>query len=240
MKYGRLAARRPVGLRDLTAYAGGPLPSAPPQVTPPSVADWGMYGNDQFGDCTAAGVVHLRMANAAEHAETETFPTEQEVVAEYFALSGGQDTGLVEADVLQTWQTTGLWGNKIVGYAPVDHRNQAELRSVVAAFGASYLGVAMPAPAQGQFAAGQPWDLTSTSADRQIEGGHCIVLAGYDDCFGYVVTWGALQRATWRWLATYLEEAWAVLSSEDDRVDDAALRADLAALAQRSRPSATV
>jgi hypothetical protein len=228
LKLGRLAAQRPVGLQDFTAYLTNPLPAPPPSVSSPQLADWGMLGNDAYGDCTIAGVVHLRMANALERKEPDAFPTADQVVAEYFKLSGGADTGLVEANVLREWHAGGLFADKIAGYAPLDHRNIDELRSVVAKFGGSYLGVVIAAPAQQQFAAGKPWDLTGTAADNEIEGGHCVPVVGYDASYAWVVTWGRLQPVTWRWIGAYLEEAWAVLTSEDDRVDHASLEADLA------------
>lgn len=229
-KYGRLAAQKPVGLRHIVDYLTNPLPKAPASYPAPSApaAGWGMLGNDQYGDCTMAAVVHLREANNAEAKGNETtWPTANDVVAEYFKLSGGQDTGLVEANVLQTWYKAGLFGDTISGYAPVNTKNLDELRSVVALFGASYLGVAVPAPAQQQFGAGQPWDLTGTPEDNDIEGGHAVPIIGYDADYAYVVTWGAIQKATWRWVARYLDEAWAVLTSEDARVNLAALQADL-------------
>lgn len=192
-----------------------------------------MLGNDEVGDCTLAGVVHLRQAVAAAHGETETLPSAAAVVAQYFRMTGGQDAGLPEADVLQTWQAAGLFGNKIDGYAPLDHRNPDELRSVIYAFGAAYLGVVIPATAQQQFAAGEPWDLTGTSEDRQIMGGHCVPAIGYDPDHLYVVTWGKTQQVTWRWASVYLEEAWSTLTSEiaaANGVDLDALQADLATL----------
>lgn len=226
-KLGRLPARRPIGLADLGRYLHDPLPAGPNQVAAPKVTDWQMLGNDTYGDCTIAGVVHLRMANASAHGQAETFPDDKQVVATYLTLGHGHDNGLVEADVLRTWKTVGLFGDKIPGYAPGDHRNEDELRSIVAAFGGCYLGVAIPSPAQQQFGAGEPWDLTGTSADRDIEGGHAVPVVGYDAQYAYVVTWGKTQPVTWRWMASYLEEAWCVLTSEDARVDLAALQADL-------------
>ena len=233
MRLGRLAARRPVGLADLAAYLNDPLPAAPPSVKAPT-CNWGMLGNDQYGDCTLAGAVHLRMANSLEYKESnETWPTTDQVVSTYLTLTHGQDAGLVEADVLHTWHTAGLFGNRIDGYAPLDHRDEDELRSCVATFGGAYLGIAVPATAQTQFGDGQPWDLTGYPADRQIVGGHCVPACGYDSDYLYVVTWGKVQKVTWRWLAVYLEEGWAVGTSElfaAAGVDVVALRADLASL----------
>lgn len=232
-RLGRRGAVRPVGLADLPAYSGEGLPPAPPTCAAPKGVAWGLLGNDTFGDCTIAGVVHLRMAVAAEHLETETFPTSAEVVTEYFKLSHGQDSGLVEANVLHTWHTAGLFGDRIAGYAPLDHRNPDELCSAVHTFGGAYLGVALPAPAQTQFADGQPWDLTGTPADRNIVGGHCIVACGYDPHYLYVVTWGKVQPVTWAWVGAYLEEAWGVITeelAEAAGVDLDALQADLSRL----------
>jgi hypothetical protein len=186
-----------------------------------------MLGNDTFGDCTLAAVVHQRMANALEHDEPDTYPTSDQVVGQYLQMTGGEDTGLVEADVLHTWHTGGLWDNRIAGYAPINHHDLTELRSVVALFGACYLGVAIPEPAQEQFAAHQAWDLTGTPADREIEGGHAVPMVGYNVRQAYVVTWGRLQTVSWRWLAMYLEEGWAVLTSEDAAVNMEMLQADL-------------
>lgn len=230
MRYGRLSAVRPVGLRDLFHYLRDPLPAGPDHVPAPTF-DWGMLGNDRFGDCTLAAVVHLREAcAAADNLPAAAWPSDEQVVSTYLTMTHGQDSGLVEANVLGTWQRTGLFGDRIVGYAPQDHRNPDELRSVIAAFNGSYLGVAVPSPAQQQFAAGEPWDLTGTSADRQIEGGHAVPAVGYDSDYLYVVTWAKVQPVTWRWVAAYCEEAWAVLTSEDSRVDLATVQADLAAL----------
>lgn len=229
LRYGRLAAMRPVGLRDIFHYLNNPLPSGPTSVVAPTF-DWGMLGNDKYGDCTLAAVVHLREACSVKDHVPETWPSADQVVHTYLTMTHGADTGLVEANVLSTWRTTGLFGDRIVGYAPQDHRNDDELRSVVAAFGASYLGVAVPAPAQQQFAAGEPWDLTGTSADQQIEGGHAVPAVGYDADYVYVVTWAKVQPVTWRWLDVYCQEAWAVLTSESAHVDLQSLQADLAAL----------
>lgn len=230
MRYGRLAARRPVGLADLINYTGGLL-APPDEYQPPQVADWGMLGNDQYGDCTLAAVVHQRMANQAEdHDPAEVWPTADQVVTTYLTLTHGKDTGLVEADVLHTWHTVGLWGDRNLGYAPVDHRDLEELQAVCASFGAVYTGIVVPQPAEQQFGAGEAWDLTGTAADRQMLGGHAVPLVGYDTDHAWFVTWGRLQPATWRWVGAYLEEAWAVISEEDARVDLARLQADLAAL----------
>lgn len=229
-RYGRRAAVRPVGLRDLTAYLRDPLPAGPASVPVPDVARWGMLGNDRVGDCTIAGVEHVRIANAAEHGEQIRLLTADEVVGEYFQLTGGEDDGCDEATVLSAWQRDGLCGERICGYAPVDHRNLDEIRSVTAGFGACYLGIVVPSNMEQQFTAfmGGTGSGFTAASGTLTQDGHCVVIVGYTPSGPQICTWGAVVPATWAWLSWCLEEAWAVLTVEDDRVDHVTLTADLA------------
>jgi len=72
----------------------------------------------------------------------------------------------------------------------------------------------LPVTFQDQFIKGQPWDLTGTPADDQIEGGHCVILVGYDADHAYCITWGRVQAITWNWLRSYIEESWAIITPE--------------------------
>jgi hypothetical protein len=68
-----------------------------------------------------------------------------------------------------------------------------------------------------------------------IEGGHCIIIVGYDDAEGvfYIVSWGQVFKATYAFIAKYIDEAWALIApaiatkGKFDNVDLAALQADL-------------
>ncbi|MFJ8471285.1 hypothetical protein [Kitasatospora sp. NPDC094011] len=233
-KFGKLGPRFPVALKDFTAYAEAPLPAPPAAVDwATGVTAWPMDGNDQYGDCTMAAAAHMIQSWNAQTAEQDTVPTQQQVVAEYFQLSGGQDTGLVEADVLKTWQSGGLWGNTVVAYAPVNVHSLTVLQQAIALFGAVYAGIQVPANAQQQFQAGEPWTLDPGWQRQKIEGGHAIPLLGYDAEWIYAITWGGVQRIAWDWWSTYADEAWAVLAQEYAQagtvngIDMAALTADL-------------
>jgi len=212
-KLGKLAPARPQGLHMLAFYQPSPLPKAPDRVDPPQ-AEWGMLGNDRYGDCTFAGIAHARMAGATTLSLSETLPTEQEVIDAYLAYTNGQDTGAVEADLLKYWQNNKIFGSILAAFAPTDHADFDELRSVIAAYGLVYIGVQLPNTYQNQFINNEPWDLTGTPADNQIEGGHCIILVGYDVDYAYAVTWGKIQKITWRWLQSYMEESWALITPE--------------------------
>ena len=213
-KLGKLAPKRPEGLHMFAFYQSNPLPVAPEKVNVPSVSDWRMLANDKYGDCTFAGIVHARMATAAVLGLTENVPTDEEIVSAYLQYTQGQDAGAVEADLLKYWQNNELFGSKLAAYAPSDHADFDELKSVIASFGLAYIGVRLPVTFQDQFIKGQPWDLTGAPADDQIEGGHCVILVGYDTDHAYCITWGRVQAITWNWLRSYMEESWAIITPE--------------------------
>ena len=213
-KLGKLAPHRPDGLHMLAFYQKNPLPIAPESVEVPKISDWGMLANDKYGDCTFAGIVHARMAHATVLGITETFPTDAEVVAAYLAYTNGQDGGAVEADLLKYWQNNELFGSKLAAFAPTDFADFDELKSVISSYGLAYIGIRLPVTFQQQFLANQPWALTGTPADQQIEGGHCVILVGYDKDYAQCITWGKVQQVTWEWLRSYMEESWAIITPE--------------------------
>lgn len=225
-KTGRLPATRPAALGDLDVYAAGKLPTPPPTVTVPAGA-YPIDGNSTYGDCTMAGAAHLIEAWNTESKQTDPVPDEATVVAEYLKLTGGPDSGLSEAEVLKVWQTEGLFGERIAGYAPVDPQDLLQIHQAVAFYGGCYLGIECPESAQRQFAGGEPW----TYQGSPVEGGHCVVALGYGPS-------GALQCATWggiavleaSFLAHYLDEAWVILPSQMVEAKGDALGIDLAAL----------
>lgn len=232
-RLGRMPAKRPDGLHMLAYYQTNPLPPAPATLGVPAVSEWFMLGNDKYGDCTFAGAYHAKMAVAQIDGITESFLTDQQVVEDYLQYTNGADQGAVEADLLQYWQTQGLFGEKIPAYAPTDHKDFDEIKSVVNTFGFCYLGILVPAPCQQQFAEHKPWELTGTPADQQIMGGHCVIVVGYDENYFYVVTWGEIQAVSYQWMQVYLEETWAIITPEaveagklrDFRLED--LQADI-------------
>src|SRR5215469_4830687 len=233
---GRLPAQRPAALADLDVYATGKLPPPPPTFAVPGERNPGIYpidGNDQYGDCTIAGVAHLIEAWNVEVHQHDAIPSGVAVVEEYFDLTEGQDSGLNEADVLKTWYTSGLFGAKIAGYAPVNPRNLLQLHQAVAFYGGCYLGIECPQSAQEQFQAGEMWTYVPGSP---IEGGHAVVALGYGPHGGlHCATWGGIAVLSAGFLAHFLDEAWVILPHQmvEARrdslgIDLATLRADLA------------
>ncbi|QMU77833.1 hypothetical protein GXW83_21200 [Streptacidiphilus sp. PB12-B1b] len=233
-RYGKLGPQFPVALRDFTAYQAVPLPTPPAAVDwATGVSDWPMDGNDEYGDCTMAAAAHMIQSWNAQTGEQDPVPADRQVVSEYLKLTGGKDTGLVESDVLKTWQRTGLWGNKVVAYAPVNVHALTAIQQTIALFGGVYAGIQVPANAQQQFQDGQPWTLVTGWQQQPIEGGHAVPLLGYDADWLYAITWGAVQQVSWDWWSTYADEAWAVLPEQYRQagtvngIDLGALTADL-------------
>lgn len=241
-KRGRLAPVPVVGVAELKAYAATPLPAPPAAVAPPKVAEWGMDGNGPdptvtipgdesgVGDCTIAGAAHGVLAWNAEVGTKDAVPSADQVVTQYFALTGGPDNGLACTTVLQTWRTTGLFGtNKIAAWAPVNHKQIIDLHQAVDAYGACYIGVNLPDSAETQFENNEPWSYVGDPPT----GGHCVTIVGYEASYVYVVSWGALVPVTYPWLSAYLEEAYAIVPQEfveagkGPTLNLAALQADL-------------
>jgi hypothetical protein len=173
------------------------------------VPSYPMALNNELGDCTIAGVIHMLQLIYAEVGEIFEYPGDEAVKAEYLKLTNGADSGLVESKVLQTWMTEGLFNNKISAFAPVNIKNRNEMAAACYLFGCVYLGVEMPSNAEQQFEAHEPWHVTE-NAEEPV-GGHCVVATGINRFGIDIITWGATESMTWNWWETYGSEAWVVI-----------------------------
>jgi len=206
---GKNAAEVPA-MSTLSSYMTSPVFKTPRSFDYSNrVKDYPMALNDTYGDCTIAGVVHMLQLAYAEIGEVFEYPGDDAVKQEYFKLTGGADTGLVEHDVLKTWMTDGLFGTKISAYAPVNIKNRDEMAAAIYLFGSVYLGVEMPPDAETQFESHQPWHVPMYP--EEPSGGHCVVATGCNRFGVDIITWGATESMTWQWWETYGSEAWVVI-----------------------------
>jgi hypothetical protein len=233
-RLGRLPGRIPIGLHDLTHYAAGKLPAAPASVAVPHVADWDMDGNDNYGDCGVAGIDHLFKAAAADTSETEKFPSAETVVKYYLKYTGGQDDGVVLSDFLAYVQKHGFSGHKISAYAPVAVHDVPTLQFVIDAFDAAYVGITVSNDMMQAVQGDGPWTWTLDDLGGGVDGGHCIILCGYDSQWLYGITWGQVIRIAYPAWHRMSDEAWAVIPAEITKakadghgISLAALQADL-------------
>ncbi|MCA1682782.1 MAG: hypothetical protein LC685_02110 [Actinobacteria bacterium] len=181
---------------------------------------WPMFDNDRIGDCTIAAAAHMLEGWAFATGAKKPTITQSQVVTAYTAVSGynpktgANDNGAVELDVLRYWHRTGIAGRKIGAFASVDPRNANEIRQSVWLFGGVYLGIALPTSAQTQ----KIWDTPATGLQGDGApgswGGHAVPVVSYDANRLAVITWGAVQLMTWRFFGAYVDEAYAILSTD--------------------------
>jgi hypothetical protein len=218
MKYGRLAPHPEethprVWLHD---HLTGPVPLPAVVDWASLVLTWPMLMNDRLGDCTCAGALHMFQAMTA-YASTEFVPNDTqalhmyECVAGYNPVTGANDNGAVEQDVLQWLHDTGIAGHNIEAFAQVNIKNELLMKGALQTFGSLYVGINCPASMEQQFAAGEVIDYVPGSP---IEGGHCVIIQRWDDEYLYIVTWGKLVKMTWRFWEEMGEEAWVVITKD--------------------------
>ena len=238
-KRGRLPARHTMRtMRGALALAKALAPlGAPPAVstdyvsavisavaalpTPPGAGGgpWGLYLNDQLGDCTIADSCH-RVMLATANGGTMIAPTDAEALTAYEAVSGYQpgnsatDTGADETTVDDYMQSTGIAGIKSAGSGMLDPTNLDHIKWTVQIFGACRLGIICDQAMEDAFTSGQPWE-TAADPNDPTAGGHDVPIVCYDAQYAYVVTWGGgtwsrgLQPVAWSLVAdsAFLEEA---------------------------------
>ncbi|MFB8182648.1 hypothetical protein ACFC8N_42995 [Streptomyces sp. NPDC055966] len=224
-KGGRLPAEPARPHLKFGAYLAPELPAPPASsdwLTPVPAGNWGMLANDQWGDCTCAGVGHKRIGDVYINQRTALTVTDQDALALYSAVTGFDpnagpsgnnptDQGALCQDVLSYWQKNGFLGEKIVAFAKVDISNVTEVKQAINLFGQIYTGFNFPGSAMDQFNNSETWDVVRGA---QIEGGHCVTIGAYDATGLECVTWGAVQRMTWAFFKKYFDEAWVIVTSD--------------------------
>jgi hypothetical protein len=243
-RLGKLPHRHDDRTLRIGRYLTGPtLPDPPPApYTPADGATFEMFGNDTAGDCAIVAPFNQIRANQwiarkllAELATDQAIALYRQLSG-YDPATGANDTGLAELDVLKLWRSAGLAGHTIEAFAAVDADARRQVRQCIALFGGLYIGAALPRSAEAQLDAGKPWTLTrGHDATPGSWGGHAMYAAGYLDAGVLLATWGQVQLASWAWWERYVDEAWAVITSDwldatgtsPGGFDVAALRADL-------------
>lgn len=186
----------------------------------------GMMLNDSLGDCTCAGDGHIVEQQTALGDKQELKVPDSEVLKAY-EHSGykpgnpNTDQGWTVQAALDYLRTDGMRGQnmvtgaittwKIAAYGELNVKDHNEVKQAVYEFGCLSIGFDVPESAMQQFQEGQPWTVVNGSP---IEGGHCVIVVGYDADYVYVVTWGAVQKMAWAFWDTYVDQAFAVISKD--------------------------
>ena len=216
------------GYRSATICCSS-FPPAPPAAdysVKPAAFLAQILGNDQLGDCTAAGAFHVAGTLLANADQPVPF-TDADVIKFYSATTGyvpgdeATDQGGDEQTVLNYWQSKGLLSDgshRISGRIAVNAGDAEEVRAALWLFENLYFGVALPDAWVNPMpdAAGFTWDVAGAADPNN---GHCFAGVAYDADGVTIDTWGMLGCLTWPALAEYASakshgELYAVLGSD--------------------------
>ena len=175
---------------------------------------WGMMLNDTLGDCTCAAAFHARQVWTA-NTGAEDSPPDADVLQLYEQACGyipsdpSTDQGGNEQDVLKFLMNKGYpdIGDKLAAFFEVDPRNTADIKTVINECGVCYIGFDVPENIDET-----PGALWKLDMSANIEGGHAVVLVGYDSDTVTLISWGALYKMTWEFFQYYTDEAYAIIS----------------------------
>lgn len=223
-KLGKLAPKRLLKMTSLGDFLGLATvwPVVPPQGWEAAVEPdaWGVLGNDQYGDCACAGIMHLIQAQSA-NAGNPLHSTTDQTLALYSAVTGfnpddpNTDQGTVLTDLLTYIQKNGLEMTdatgkvvtvEIVGSASLDITSIAQMRYATYLFGGTYLGIGCPNECESDT------DNWNFPAGLPLAGGHCITRVGEGSQGGQIISWGMripFSNAFW---TGYGDEAYCVLT----------------------------
>jgi len=209
------------------------------------VDEWGMLGNNEYGDCVWAGAAHETMLwNRA--AGREVVFSAESVLSDYSAVTGfnpddpESDQGTDVHTALKYRIATGIADeagerHKLGAFLSVDPSSLRELLVASYLFEAVALCWELPESAQTQFSARKMWSYVDGSP---IEGGHYTCMNAKRR-HTETVTWGRSVAFGAAFRENYLTAAYALLSPEaldgsgvtPTGFDLAALKSDLANLA---------
>lgn len=237
MKLGKQPALHDPRTLRLADYLRPEALPAPPAATSwtKKVASWPMMANDRIGDCTCAAAGHCIQEWSTYVGDPSVIPDSAVIqayakVSGYNPKTGAHDVGAAEIQVLNYWRKTGIGQHRIEAYVALEPGNLDHVRDTVFLFGNCYIGLALPVSAQTQRVWSVPPGGPSGRGARGSWGGHAVPVVAYDSRGLTVVTWGALKSMTWGFWSTYCDEAYALLSADWLKKNQAPNGFDLAAL----------
>jgi hypothetical protein len=149
----KLDARTPVLGEFMDARLGIKLPKNTSWLPPIEQLlgnDFGMMGNDTYGDCTCAALGHAIQIWTGTEGPPATLTTAQ--ILDLYWKTGTEDDGRVMFEVLKYVHHHGLAGHDFGAYVSVGLRRYShrDVRAAIDLFGGCYLGVMLPESAQTQ------------------------------------------------------------------------------------------
>jgi hypothetical protein len=162
------------------------------------IADPDMLGNDKYGDCVAVAIENDRRASRAALALPLNKMSATQVVANYFAMTGGPDSGLV-AQLALEWVKKNGWGtDKLLCFARVNIA-LTPIRQTVAEFLSGLFCV--------EIDTSEEYPSALWNADNSAyAGGHGIATGTYTQAYTMDKTWGYIARMTPSFVAQKVSE----------------------------------
>lgn len=229
MKLGKKAVRRSLFTPALSDFM--PKVTEWPAVSPRGweyavpVGEIEMLGNDQWGCCVPAAVMHFIQVETA-NAGTPLHGTLAQTLALYSAVTGFDpnagppgsnptDQGTDWLSMMQYWQKNGVTVtdangkevlHKIIGFASLDISSVAQIRYASDLFGGLEFGIQCP---QSALQDTSNWLYVPGSP---IDGGHGINNAGQGSAGGHIQSWGLDIPYQWAFMQNYLDEGYVIVS----------------------------
>jgi hypothetical protein len=222
-KLGKKVPRHDVRTLKFARYTAALAPPPTQAMWQTCVNSFPMDGNDSVGDCTIAGAAHL-MENWSynEKPPTPVVMSTQDCLTDYYALTGGPDSGLDLLTVLRQWQGAGLaysgTVDVITAYTALQTGSTMDAQQAVALFGGAYIGLELPDFAVTGDMLSTPWVVPPGGAVGNAapdpSNGHCVPIVGYDVSQAYVATWGTVIPMGWDFYQAYCDEAYAIIAPD--------------------------
>jgi len=204
-------------------FQTGVVPAHPATADHFKTFPFGLYGNDQYGDCGPTSVANLVRLVSMGLVGREIQPSQDDVF-DLYRRSGNpnfdpstdaDDNGVDMQTMLEALLKGGIGdgqgGNiKPVAFAKVDVSSDAELNAAVSIFGGVLWGVDLQTAQQSQSDAKPPkWDYKRSSE----WGGHAVLNGKYDEATGdaEVISWATDVETTAAFRQRQLQEAWVVV-----------------------------
>jgi len=187
-------------------------------------SDLGVMLNDRLGDCTCAAFFHaiqvwtFNCGNMVTYSDNDVKLLYEKadgyVDGDSSTDQGGNENHVLDYLLSQGATTSDGKVQKIAAFVQLNEQNHDHIKSAVYDCGVVYLGFSVPSyilPPDGD--APPVWDI-NPSWDKQYEGGHAVIIAGYDDNGVKVISWGKYYTMTWNFWDAFVDQAFAMTSPD--------------------------
>jgi hypothetical protein len=168
--------------------------------------NWGMAGNDSYGNCVIATAAHIIDSDESNEFKIDTTISDKAVIS----LSKEMDAldGYNILDRLKYWRKFSMWDRSLWAFAMLRGLDDSLVKYSIFHFGSLDVGVNLPN-------AWRNTDVWDTGIGRSFNpgswGGHSVPLLGYDNSFLYACTWGVIVPMTWPAFHMYCDERYVTL-----------------------------